>query len=159
MPSETLARLSERRGITLVEDVAQAPGGRAGGRRLGSFGDFSLFSFDDSKVLAGHGGMLVRSDRKAQQLRRVEAALPAPLRADARAELALSFRNLNIGLHDLLRAEGMRAPLPLLAELAPRYRSIFIARVRDDAPALAEMAASYDGLDAERGRRRERYLA
>jgi 8-amino-3,8-dideoxy-alpha-D-manno-octulosonate transaminase len=50
--------------LALVEDVAQALGGRFRGQSLGTFGEMGAFSFQMSKVLtAGEGGLVVTSDR------------------------------------------------------------------------------------------------
>lgn len=59
---DELARLCREHRLGLIEDVAQAMGGRFGGRSLGSIGDVGAFSFQMSKVLtAGEGGMVVCS--------------------------------------------------------------------------------------------------
>jgi perosamine synthetase len=49
--------------IAVIEDAAEAAGGRWGGRPAGSFGEASVFSFHGSKTLTtGEGGMLVTDD-------------------------------------------------------------------------------------------------
>lgn len=48
-------------GITLIEDCAHAPGGRVGGRVVGSFGLGGIFSFETRKPLNGLGGGMVVS--------------------------------------------------------------------------------------------------
>lgn len=50
-----LAALACRRGVALVEDVAQSLGAEVDGRPLGSFGDAAAFSFFPAKVLGGLG--------------------------------------------------------------------------------------------------------
>jgi dTDP-4-amino-4,6-dideoxygalactose transaminase len=158
-PVDSLAELARKRGLVLVEDVAHAPGGRLGGRLLGSFGHFAVFSFGESKVLKGSAGiLLVGSGWNAKLIRRLERGLPRA--RDARGELALSFRNVSTGLQDLLRFEGRSArPLTLLGELAPRYRALFLTRAHHDGASLAHMVSSYAGLPAERQLRRRNYLA
>src|SRR5205807_9583315 len=56
-----LIALSERGGIPIVEDAAQAIGAEDRGRRAGSLGTIGCFSFYPSKNLggAGDGGMMV----------------------------------------------------------------------------------------------------
>jgi dTDP-4-amino-4,6-dideoxygalactose transaminase len=67
-PMEELVHESEKRGIFLVEDAAQAHGARFRGRRMGTFGIFGCFSFHPSKNLAaaGDGGAIAsnRADMK-----------------------------------------------------------------------------------------------
>jgi len=49
--------------VTLIEDVAQANGGRYRGKFLGSFGDIATFSFQVNKnITAGEGGIVVCDD-------------------------------------------------------------------------------------------------
>ena len=63
MPVQGMSYLQEfcsKRKIILIEDCAQALGGTYDGKPLGSFGDFSCFSFQAVKhVCTGDGGMLV----------------------------------------------------------------------------------------------------
>ena len=55
--------IAQRHDIALLEDCAQAVGGSYCGRRLGSFGELAIFSFQHSKAMStGEGGMVVTSD-------------------------------------------------------------------------------------------------
>jgi dTDP-4-amino-4,6-dideoxygalactose transaminase len=57
-----LAELAERRGLTLVEDAAQAHGAAVGGRPSGSWG-IGAFSFYPTKnMTTGEGGMITTAD-------------------------------------------------------------------------------------------------
>jgi hypothetical protein len=68
--------LAAARGITTIEDAAQAAGGTLHGRRLGSFGDLSVASFGRGKGLCAGGGgaVLSSSDRYARTLGAMELA-------------------------------------------------------------------------------------
>jgi 3-amino-5-hydroxybenzoate synthase len=58
-----LQKLCQDAGIALIEDAAHAHGAEWNGRRAGSFGLVSSFSFQNGKVLtSGEGGALLTSD-------------------------------------------------------------------------------------------------
>jgi dTDP-4-amino-4,6-dideoxygalactose transaminase len=66
--------LARRHGIALIEDASQAHGALWRGGPIGSFGDISIFSTQQSKLLtSGEGGLCVTDDpilyAKLQQLR------------------------------------------------------------------------------------------
>lgn len=61
-----MARLRQicfKHGLHLVEDAAEALGGKIGSTRAGNFGDFATFSFHGSKTITtGEGGMFVTAN-------------------------------------------------------------------------------------------------
>ncbi|MGW4227650.1 DegT/DnrJ/EryC1/StrS family aminotransferase [Streptomyces bauhiniae] len=61
------------RGIAVIEDAAHAFGSRTGGRRVGTTGDLTCFSFGPIKNLTcGQGGMLIpRTPQEAQRARAI----------------------------------------------------------------------------------------
>lgn len=66
--------IARRHGLKVIEDCAQAAGGRYRGQRLGSIGDAGCFSFYPTKNLGaiGDGGMVVTGDAGlADRLRRL----------------------------------------------------------------------------------------
>jgi dTDP-4-amino-4,6-dideoxygalactose transaminase len=69
---QRLRALAARHDVHLLEDVAQAHGGRFAGEALGSFGKASILSFHPSKNLGafGDGGAVLTDDRDlAERLR------------------------------------------------------------------------------------------
>lgn len=61
---DAILEIAEKYGIAVIEDAAEAIGSEYKGRKAGSFGDVSTFSFHGSKTLTtGEGGMLV-TDRE-----------------------------------------------------------------------------------------------
>jgi perosamine synthetase len=62
---DTIRDFAERNGLVLVEDAAQAHGGRYHGRPVGSIGDVAAFSLYGNKVLTtGEGGILTTDDQQ-----------------------------------------------------------------------------------------------
>jgi dTDP-4-amino-4,6-dideoxygalactose transaminase len=60
---DVLSELAKRRGLRVVEDVAQADGASFQGRRLGSIGDVGCFSLQFNKIItSGEGGMIITDD-------------------------------------------------------------------------------------------------
>jgi perosamine synthetase len=61
---DAILEIAEKYGIAVIEDAAEAIGSEYKGRKAGSFGEVSTFSFHGSKTLTtGEGGMLV-TDRE-----------------------------------------------------------------------------------------------
>jgi 8-amino-3,8-dideoxy-alpha-D-manno-octulosonate transaminase len=60
---DAILELARRKGLPVVEDVAQSGGGSFQGKRLGSLGTLGCFSFDYYKVHAsGEGGFVTTND-------------------------------------------------------------------------------------------------
>ena len=61
-------------GIYIIEDCAHLVGAEHQGKKLGSFGDLSIFSFEGTKyIVAGEGGMVLANDpRLLSKLRKLK---------------------------------------------------------------------------------------
>ena len=60
---DTICTLAKKHGLILIEDAAQALGATYHGKPLGTFGDFSCFSFHETKNFSmGEGGALLVRD-------------------------------------------------------------------------------------------------
>lgn len=60
---EPLMKEARDAGIRVLEDCAQSPGAIYHGKRVGSFGDMGIYSFQINKTMtSGEGGMIVTSD-------------------------------------------------------------------------------------------------
>ncbi len=61
---DAIMDVAKRKGIAVIEDVAQAGGGSFKGKRLGSIGTMGCFSFDYYKVIvSGEGGFVTTDDQ------------------------------------------------------------------------------------------------
>ncbi len=62
---EEIVRIAREHDIKIVEDCAQAMGGRCGDKLLGTFGDITILSFQMHKVLtAGDGGAMIMDNEE-----------------------------------------------------------------------------------------------
>jgi len=62
---DTIMEIARRRGLTVIEDAAQAILSTYRGKALGTFGDFGAFSFHETKNYSmGEGGALLIRDKK-----------------------------------------------------------------------------------------------
>ena len=63
-----LLPIARKRRLFLLEDCAQCAGGSIGGRKVGSFGDMGIFSFQMNKNMSsGEGGCVVTNDLRLHQ--------------------------------------------------------------------------------------------
>ena len=124
-----LSTLTDRHGLALVEDAAQAHGARFAGRRAGSVGVAGAFSFYPGKNLGalGDGGAVVSNDPAlVDRIRR----LADHGRSDDRYVHELSGRNSRL---DTLQAAVLHVKLGTL-DAGNRARAATVARYRDALP-------------------------
>jgi pyridoxal phosphate-dependent aminotransferase EpsN len=130
-----LLELSERYGVPVLEDVAEALGATYEGKPLGSFGAVNAFSFNGNKIITTTGGgMLAATDRAWVEKARFWAQQARdPGVAYEHSELGYNYR-----LSNVLAAIG-RGQLRVLDERVAARRAIAF-RYRD---AFADL----DGLE------------
>ena len=62
---KTAHKITQKHGLFLLEDCAQCAGGSIAGRRVGTFGDMAIFSFQMNKnMTSGEGGCVVTNDAR-----------------------------------------------------------------------------------------------
>ena len=62
---DEILSIAKKRGVAVIEDIAQAFGGMYKDRILGTIGDVGVASFQMNKMItAGEGGLLITSDKK-----------------------------------------------------------------------------------------------
>ena len=107
--------LARRRGLAVIEDAAEVHGAEYKGRRCGSLGDLSTFSFYANKIVTtGEGGMLVTDDDTLAERCRLHRNLcfQGPRRF-VHQELGRNFRMTNlqaaVGVAQMERVESSLA--------------------------------------------------
>lgn len=117
-----ILKLAADRQIAVIEDAAEAIGSQYDGRKAGSFGIASVFSFHGSKTLTtGEGGMLLTDDEALQQrclFLRDHGRLPGD-RMFRNAEVAFKYK-----MSSMQAALGL-AQIERIEELVIRKREIF----------------------------------
>src|SRR3990167_6909078 len=65
---DAIRRIAKRKGLIVIEDAAEAIGAEYKGKKCGSFGDISCFSFYPNKTITtGEGGMLLTNNKRFKE--------------------------------------------------------------------------------------------
>ena len=116
---DRIMELAEDNGLFVMEDLAQAIGGKFSGRMLGSFGDAAAISFFPSKNLGGFGdgGMIATKDAQITELCRML------LKHGGKSKYDVSHLGYNSRL-DTLQAAVLLAKFGYLDEFNDKRRQI-----------------------------------
>ena len=95
---DALLAVADRHGLAVIEDAAEAHGAEVRGRRAGSFGALSCFSFYANKIVTtGEGGMVLTDDAAlAERLRSGRNLAFLPERRFVHEELGHNYRLTNL---------------------------------------------------------------
>ena len=93
-----IMRIARKYNLIVIEDAAEAHGAEYKGKRIGSLGRLSCFSFYGNKVITcGEGGMIVTSDKKiADRCRRLKNLGFLKEKRYWHEELGFNYRMTNI---------------------------------------------------------------
>lgn len=125
---DAVMKIARVHNLKVIEDAAEAHGARFKGRKVGSFGDVSCFSFYANKVITtGEGGMcLTQSPELHERMRRLRDHGMSKERRYWHDEVGYNYRMTNlqaaIGCGQL---ETIEETLERRQELERRYRRIF----------------------------------
>lgn len=140
---DPILAVAEKHGLGVVEDVAQALGGKYKGKALGSFGDVGAFSFFPSKNLGayGDGGLIATDDDKFADVARMLRTHGAKRK----------YHNEMIGYNsrlDEIQAAILRVKLPYLDEWNAKRRRA-AARYDDLLDDVPGIVTPREGASAE----------
>jgi perosamine synthetase len=130
-----LRALAQEHGLKLIEDSTEAIGSRYQGRRVGSFGDLSVFDFSQPAALCcGEGGMVLTDDE----------ALAAELRY-LRSRSIRDRRSVSVGSRVPLQASISELTAALGAAQLARIGDILARRKRVEGY-YHEQMQSFEGI-------------
>jgi perosamine synthetase len=71
-PLDEILAIAKDHDLKVIEDCAQAPGALYKGKKVGTFGDCGIFSFQETKnMMTGEGGMLITNDELVAEAARL----------------------------------------------------------------------------------------
>ena len=106
-----ISQFSKKNNLTLIEDVAHAPGASIFGKKCGTFGDYGSFSFFSNKNIAvGEGGMITTKNKRLyKKVKFIRSHGMSSLTLDRHKGRSFSYDVLHIGLN--YRIDEIRSAL------------------------------------------------
>ena len=118
---DEIKQICEKHGALLIEDAAEAMGATVDGRQCGSFGDYSVLSYNGNKIITGSaGGCLLTND--------LETANKARKWSTQSREAATWYQHEEIGYNYRMSnviAGVIRGQYPYLEEHIAQKKSIY----------------------------------
>ena len=95
---DAIMQLSDRYGIPVIEDAAEAHGAEWNGRKVGSIGQIGSFSFFGNKIITcGEGGMLTTNDKTLyERMKLLKAQGVDPDRRYWHTQIGYNYRMTNM---------------------------------------------------------------
>lgn len=126
---DEISELCERYDVTLIEDAAESLSAKYKGKQTGTFGEYSILSFNGNKIITTSGGGMLLSDNEEAMKRArfwvTQARDPAPWYQHS--ELGYNYRMSNIvagiGRGQLLHVDEHRK---LKKAIYERYKVAFL---------------------------------
>lgn len=124
MPNmDKILKIAKNKGIYVIEDAAEAMGAEYRGKKAGSFGDISTFSFNATKIIiSGQGGMVTTNNKKLFdkiELLYHHGMIPYNKKAFWSVEIGYNYQWTNI------QAALALAQLRRLDELVSKKRQVY----------------------------------
>ncbi len=118
---DEIKEITDRYGVTLIEDAAESLGTIYKGRHTGTFGDYGIYSFNGNKIITtSGGGMLVSNNKeKVEKVRFWSTQARDKALHYQHSELGYNYRMSNV-------VAGIgRGQLKVLEDRVEKKRSIF----------------------------------
>ncbi len=128
-PMDDIMALAAERGLTVIEDAAQAPGAKLGGRYSGTLGHMGVFSLNYHKhIHSGEGAVVVTDDaRLAERLQLIRNHGEVVLQqkgGDADLNNMLGFNYRMTEIEAAIAAEQLKKLKQLLADRIARVEQL-----------------------------------
>lgn len=110
----------------VIEDAAQALGGKYKGKKVGAMGDLSIFSF--SKIMGIGGGAILTDDKKiAERCRKIMKAMPQP--PNFLEEMYDCYKRIFYAAQDLLK---ITSEAKSIFDLMPSiFKEMYMYKIRE----------------------------
>lgn len=128
---DPIMEIANKRGLFVIEDAAEAHGAEYKGKRVGSIGDISTFSFFGNKIMTtGEGGMITTNNNElAVKMRQLKGQGVDPNRRYWFPVIGYNYRMTNIeaaiGLAQLENIDWHMAQRRRIAELYKQFLKSF----------------------------------
>ena len=141
---DEIRAICQKHNAMLIEDSAESFGATYKGKQTGTFGDFSIISFNGNKIITGTSGGMFLTDNKdaAEKVRKWSNQSREPAAWYEHAEIGYNYRMSNV------IAGVVRGQLPHLEEHIAQKKAIYM-RYREGLKGLPVSMNPYDAENSE----------